>query len=194
MADLFSQVEVWGHVKSLSTPINALQLRGKDPMPPLELPCSHVCLPVRAHTLTHTLIRLASAQLHLIRLTLWYFLSSDSWSLADCRQGQQRSLVCNPLPFTSCNPLLFSCNFPVHMSDDQRSGTYLHNFLWCDVHMVKTSCVIVWLFFLLQYQQPTRFSLNTPKRKIQVLPCGKSHSDNTSNGVSQRWRGRSSLL
>lgn len=157
-------------------------------MPPLELPCSHVCLPVRAHTLTHTLIRLANAQLHLIRLTLWYFLSSDSWSLADCRQGQQRSLVCNPLPFTSCNPLLFSCNFPVHMSDDQRSGTYLHNFLWCDVHMVKTSCVIVWLFFLLQYQQPTRFSLNTPKRKIQVLPCGKSHSDNTSNGVSQRWR------
>lgn len=54
MADLFSQVEVWGHVKSLSTPINALQLRGKDPMPPLELPCSHVCLPVRAHTLTHS--------------------------------------------------------------------------------------------------------------------------------------------
>lgn len=52
MADLFSQVEVWGHVKSLSTPINALQLRGKDPMPPLELPCSHVCLPVRAHSLT----------------------------------------------------------------------------------------------------------------------------------------------
>lgn len=70
MAELFSQVEVWGHVKSLSTPINALQLRGKDPMPPLELPCSHVCLPVRAHTLTHTLIRLANAQLHLIRLTL----------------------------------------------------------------------------------------------------------------------------
>lgn len=104
-------------------------------------------MPACACTLTHTLIRLASAQLHLIRLTLWYFLSSDSWSLADCRQGQQRSLVCNPLPFTSCNPLLFSCNFPVHMSDDQRSGTYLHNFLWCDVHMVKTSCVIVWLFF-----------------------------------------------
>lgn len=157
-------------------------------MPPLELPCSHVCLPVRAHTHSHSnQARKCPAPsdktYSLIFFKLWLMISS--WLQA--RTAEILGVQSSARHFMQSTTLLLQ--FPsTHVRWPAVRDIFARfPLMWCS-HGEDFMCDSLAIFLLLQYQQPTRFSLNTPKRKIQVLPCGNSHSDNTSNGVSQRWQ------
>lgn len=174
MADLFSQVEVWVHVKSLSTPINSLQLRGKDPMPPLELRCSHVCLPVRActhtHTPTHTLLRSNQARkcpapsdktYSLIFFKLWLMISS--WLQA--RTAEILGVQSSALHFMQSTTLLLQ--FPSkHVRWPEVRDIFAQFSLMWSSHDEDSMCdsLAIYLFFI-TVSTTNSFFIEHPKEK-----------------------------